>query len=487
MSLNKGYMYYLYEKYKTMNIAVKASLWFAICSILQKGISIITLPIFTRLMPTGEYGQYSIFQTWYNILILVVTLNVQSEIFNKGLIVHSEEKDKYTANQAGLLLVLTGIFLTIYLLFRNWINHILGLNTFLVLIMLAEILANAMVSLWSARKRFDYQYKKIVSLTLVTSILNPIVGVIAVLFSEDKAQARIVSNALVPIVVSLIILVGFRTKGKLFSNKQWWKIAVLTSLPLVPHYLSLILLNQSDKLMINHFCGNEAAAIYSVAHSAGLLMTIINTSINGSFVPWIYTKLKEKKVGGISDVTFALSALVMVCNIVLIWFAPEAIAMLAAPQYSTAVYCLVPIATSVFFFFIYTLIVDVEIYYGKNHYVAIASVCAAALNLFLNYIFIPRFGFLAAGYTTLVSYVFTMLLHCAFLSIGLRKMTDKIRLFNYKKILFLSIALVILVIVALVLYPHFKVRLIVAFIGILVLLKNRDMVFKKLKMIKKRD
>ena len=149
-------------------------------------------------------------------------------------------------------------------------------------------------------------------------------------------------------------------------------------------------------------------------------------------------------------------------------------------------YCLVPIATSVFFFFIYTLIVDVEIYYGKNHYVAIASVCAAFLNLFLNYIFIPRFGFLAAGYTTLVSYIFTMVLHCSFLSIGLRKMTDRLQLFDYKKILFLSIVLIILVIIAVVLYPYFVARLIVAVIGILIILKNREMVLEKLKMIKNR-
>ena len=64
----------------------------------------------------------------------------------------------------------------------------------------------------------------------------------------------------------------------------------------------------------------------------------------------------------------------------LIWCAPEIILIVAKPTYREAVWCLVPIAISVYFFFVYTLIVDVEIYYGKKIYIAIASVIAAVLS-----------------------------------------------------------------------------------------------------------
>lgn len=481
----KEHIFEIYRKYKTMNIAVKASLWFALCSIFQKGISVITLPIFTRLMPTGQFGEYSIFQTWYNILILVVTLNIQSEIFNKGLITNSDKKDRYTANQMGLLLFLSGCFFVFYLLLRRPINMLMELNTFLMIVMLVEILANAIISLWSARKRFDYEYTKIVILTVLTSILNPIVGVVAVIFSEDKAQARIVSNAIVPFLVSIVIMIAIIQKGKLFSNLKWWKTAIMASLPLLPHYLSLVLLNQSDKLMINHFCGAEDAAIYSVAHSAGLLMTIVNTSINGSFVPWVYTKLQEKDTQGITKVTFSISALVLFCNMILIWFAPEAIMILASPQYSLATYCLVPIATSVFFFFVYTIIVDIEIYYEKNHYVAIASVIAAILNLLLNYLCIPKFGFLAAGYTTLVSYCFTMIIHFVFLKKIQRSEKSKVQIIDYKKIIILSIILILSVIIAVILYPYFIIRMIIGMVCGVVVIKKKNTILKSIKLIKK--
>lgn len=48
----------LLVKYRSIPVQVKASLWFLICAFLQKGISFITTPIFTRLLSTSEYGQY---------------------------------------------------------------------------------------------------------------------------------------------------------------------------------------------------------------------------------------------------------------------------------------------------------------------------------------------------------------------------------------------------------------------------------------------
>ena len=466
--LGMGIVKQFVVRYNSTNIAVKASLWFTICSIVQKGISVITMPLFTRLMSTAQYGKYNIFLTWYNVFMLIITLNVHAEIFNKGLIDHTEEKDLFTSNQAGLIIALTCIGLCVYLLLRSHVNSLLGLTTPLVVIMLLEILGSSMIALWSARKRFDFDYIKIVQLTLATSVLTPLLGVAFVFLFEQKAEAKIISNAIVPIVVSMGLVYGFIKKGKIFSRIEWWRISIIAALPLLPHYLSLVLLNQSDKIMINAFCGPEEAAIYSVAHSAGLLMTIVNNSINGSFVPWAYGRMKDAKGAGINKVASKLALLVMVVNVTLIWIAPEAISILAAPQYAKAVYCLIPIAISVYFYFIYTSFVDIEIYYGANNYVAIASIIAAVLNLVLNYLCIPRFGFLVAGYTTLISYFVTMLLHYLFLKRILKKKGFTERLYDMKKIIALGGILIALSVIAALLYHAVVIRALILVVVVVV-------------------
>ena len=49
------------SKYRSLSIQARAALWFTICSFLQNGISFITVPIFTRLMSTEEYGTYTVY------------------------------------------------------------------------------------------------------------------------------------------------------------------------------------------------------------------------------------------------------------------------------------------------------------------------------------------------------------------------------------------------------------------------------------------
>lgn len=189
-------------KYNSLSVAVKASLWFAICSIVQKGISVITMPIFTRLMSTEEFGQYNIFLTWYNIFLLIITLNVHSEIFNKGLIDNNDKKNEFTANQTGLLIFLSLVSILLYLPFREYINSWIGMPTFLVIILVLEILGASIIALWFGRKRFDFEYGIIVKLTLAMSLITPAIGVISVLLSSYKAEAKIISNAIVPVIVA---------------------------------------------------------------------------------------------------------------------------------------------------------------------------------------------------------------------------------------------------------------------------------------------
>ena len=46
------------------NQALKSGFWFAICNIVQKSVMFITVPIFTRMMTSSEYGLTAIYQSW---------------------------------------------------------------------------------------------------------------------------------------------------------------------------------------------------------------------------------------------------------------------------------------------------------------------------------------------------------------------------------------------------------------------------------------
>ena len=64
------------KKYKNMSLPVKAGFWFTICNFMQRGITMITTPIFTRVLSEEQYGLVSTFTSWQNVLILITTLSL---------------------------------------------------------------------------------------------------------------------------------------------------------------------------------------------------------------------------------------------------------------------------------------------------------------------------------------------------------------------------------------------------------------------------
>lgn len=70
-----------------------------------------------------------------------------------------------------------------------------------------------------------------------------------------------------------------------------------------------------------------------------------------------------------------------------------------------------PVVLGVVCQYIYTHYVNIELHLKKTGYVSGGTIAAAVLNIVLNAIFIPKFGFVAAAYTTLASYFALMIIH----------------------------------------------------------------------------
>ena len=98
------------SKYRSLSVQAKAALWFTICSFLQKGISFITVPIFTRLMSTEEYGTYTVYLSWLQILTIMTSLYLFNGVYDNAMAKYEKQRDEYTSAMQGLTLVITEDF-----------------------------------------------------------------------------------------------------------------------------------------------------------------------------------------------------------------------------------------------------------------------------------------------------------------------------------------------------------------------------------------
>ena len=70
---------------RKMSDGVKSSIVYTLSSLFSKGLAIITVPIFTRLMSTGEIGVVNLFNSWYSMISVVATLALTSGGFQLAL------------------------------------------------------------------------------------------------------------------------------------------------------------------------------------------------------------------------------------------------------------------------------------------------------------------------------------------------------------------------------------------------------------------
>jgi O-antigen/teichoic acid export membrane protein len=302
------------------------------------------------------------------------------------------------------------------------------------------------------------QYKPVVFRTILFTVINAGVGVIAALLSEEKGYARIMTCVAVNIAFGLSLFVyNYIKAGRLFKF-EYAKFAIGFNLPLLLHYISQYILDQFDRVMIQKMVNTASAGIYSVAYNTGMLLKIITQSINNALVPWQYEKLEKKEFKELDDVLFLVYLLVGACSVIFSAFAPELMRILADDKYYEAVYAIPPVTLGLFFMYMYTTIVNVEFFYDRNKFTMYISMSGALLNIVLNYIGIKMFGYLAAAYTTMICYILYAMGHYIYMTISVKKLLGIDRVFNTKRIVALSIIVLFCGIVIMALYDFAIIR-----------------------------
>lgn len=477
----------IFEKYKKMSSPVKATIWFMICSFAQRGISILTTPIFTRILSTTEYGKYSVFDSWLEILTIIFSMKLCTGVYMRGLVKNSEDRERYTSSLLSLSIIIITLWFVVTLVFKEAFLAITGIDEKALLYMFSIILTSTAFGFWSSYKRVVYDYCKLVFVTLLISVIQPIVCIGLVLLADtDKAVARICGIMITELVIYGPLMISMLLKGKKLICIKYWKEAILFNLPLIPHFLSQTILNHSDRLMINYFTGESKTGIYSLAYSLAMIMILFNTSIQNTLSPWTYQKLKEKKLLDIRRINILALGFIAIVNAGLIIIAPEVIRFFAPPAYHEAVHVIPPVAMSVYFLFLYGLFVTIEMYYGKNRGIMFVSVSGAVINIVLNIICIPVFGYVAAAYTTFISYLFYCVLHAFLANRIIRKNTNGETCYDVKKIIVISFVFIICCCICYLLYPFAIVRYGIIVLVMILLLRNinkiRELVYQFISM-----
>ncbi|WP_165003223.1 MULTISPECIES: oligosaccharide flippase family protein [unclassified Enterococcus] len=453
---------------------IKSSFWYTIGNFFIKGISFITIPIFVNITTQAEYGLINNFASFVSIFSILVGLSLNSAINNASFDYKNEINEFMSA-----ALSLATLSLTVFLIFGNiyfvFTDEFFNMNQIVFNLMLLQSFASFVISYIQAYFTINFNHFKYLILSFVSTILNVAasVALMQTLYVENKYIGRVVGGTLAFVLIGLIIYLRIMIKGKHFFDKKQWKYALKISLPLIPHSLANIVLAQFDRIMINSYLGPAAGGIYSYISNIGIILSVVWMSTNNAWVPWFYGEMSKKNEKTVKKVSnYYLLAFTLITMIVMV-VSIDLAKFMAPKEYYPGLSLVIPITLGYFFQFLYSFPVNAEFYEKKTSFIAIGTIASAVINVLLNIIFIPEFGIIAAGYTTVFTYFLLFLFHYNIA----KKITGK-QLFDTKKICIIIVFVSIFSLALHVLINQIVIRYVLTLLLIIsfgiYFLKNKD-------------
>lgn len=455
---------------------IKAGVGYTIGNIFIKGMVFISLPIFSRLLTTEQFGIYNTYMAYEAILAILLGLGMYSSIKN-AKIDYPDKVDVYVSTLLKITLIplISAILCAVFA--GSLFSDFLGLNRSILLLLIFQSYGSAMLSISNSRLSLDYNYKKYLGFAAFNTILNVGLSLVLILFifSDQREFGRIVGSAVPLIIIGIYVFAYYTRKGGNRFEGSMAKYGLSIGLPLIWHYLSQQIQNQFDRIAITKIVGASATGIYSFAYTVANILQVMFYSTENVWSVWMYDQMSKRNYTAIREASKKYILLISSIAILMLVGSREVILIMGDKEYWEGATIFIPILIGIYLLFLYTIPAGIEYYYKKTKYIAIMTAIAAFVNITLNFALIPCFGYIIAAYTTMLSYAVQFAAHWIISDRVLKNEgAPKIYYISDLMKMFFIVCLAGVAVNYLNPYPVFKYALFTVFFGVLAYVRRDD-------------
>lgn len=381
-------------------------------TVLLRGISIFTAPLFSRLLGDEGYGIVSIYMVWVSVLQIVFTFQTYSTLVNARIEYPEDRQNRYQSAVMSLSLVGYLCFSAVVLLFIQPISALMGLDRKIVGLLLLHGFGG--FSVLFINTKFTYEFKAgrncLVSVLVpVTSLVLSLVLIFAAPFRPEFSRILALSatNGLIGIGFTVYVLAA----GRCFYDREFWRFCLTLSLPLIFYNLSDLVLGQSDRIMLQKMLSEGAVGQYALASSFGGILFTIFGALNNSWCPFFFEDMKQGRRDSIRAMSKNFLELFTVLSLGFGLLSREVYHVFASEEFWPGTDAIPFFVASYFFNFLCTFPVNFEYYHKKTKAVAVITIVASAVNILLNYVLILLVGMVGAAIATAISHGLQLTMH----------------------------------------------------------------------------
>ena len=381
--------------------------------VLLNGISIITAPLFSRILGDSGFGILKIYNIWASVIAIVFTLQTQGTLVNARVEYPEEHQKRYQSATMSLSLLLFLVCSGAVILLMKPISGFLKLPPFLIILMLVQAFGTYCVNFLSTKYTYEFKAGRNMAISLAVTVVTLVLSLVLILQMEyevryyGRAIAISATYAIIGIPACIMILL----QGRVFYHKEYWKFCVALAIPAVFHNLSDLILGQSDQVMLQQMLGEAAVGHYALAWTLGNFLFIIFGALNRTWCPFFFEEMKEGKQEMMMGKTrnFLELFTILACGFMLL--APEVYHVYAPKDYWGSTSIIPLFVASYYINFLCTFPVNFEYYHKKTKVVATVTIFSSLLNVLLNYYLIRTIGMAGAALATALSHGIQLLLH----------------------------------------------------------------------------
>ena len=391
---------------------VRHSAIYSINSAAEKAVGVIILPLMTHYFPPGQYGNWDLLDTSITILaeVLLIGFGAVIILFNNQKEFPYEKKSSFFT--LSLFLVLVAIIFTgiveIFLQYNIAPIHIRPEIVSIIKICSYITVVRLFNNFFFGKLRADerpvyYTITNSVKLFIRTGLI-----IYFIKFTEHGWEGAFYSALIAEGIIFMSFApVAFRNM-KIKLNIGALKASLAIGAPLMLGSIGFNILNLSDRYVIKLLIGEDPLGIYAVGYRvAGILNMFLVLPYILTLLPATFKVYKQPDDKRYFSKLMTYSAFFFVWGFVaLSLFSKEIVRILGQQQSYHIAYIVVPLIALGYVFSGMRMTASLGMMLTKNtKHIASTTLISAALNIILNFIFIPIYGIMAAAVNTLLAYM----------------------------------------------------------------------------------
>lgn len=385
------------------------TLIFGIGSMGTKILGFVLVILYTRILEESEYSDADLIYTTVNMLVPLVTFSMADAIIRFGMDKSYDRRCVYTSANAAVL-----IGMTIFMFFTPLVasNAYLGDYSLLLYIYCYFSCFRQMASQF-IRARGNVKLFAVdgIGAVFVQLICNLLFLLVFKLGVTGYVLSFIVSDALSLIFLTLVGDL-YKFTDVRFLNKRVFKEMLAFSVPLIPTYLLWWVTSSSDRWFMIDMVGAEANGIYVLAYKLPTLLLLVTTMF---YQAWQMSSIEERDsrdlgrfyetvFGAYGSLLYIGAAGLIMCVMPLTFILTSRGAEDGSASYFDSYRVAPLLITAMVFQCLCQFLSSIYNTRKKSLNSCFTAFVAAAVNLILNYLLIPKHGMYGAAAATAVAY-----------------------------------------------------------------------------------